>query len=158
MPTGQTIVILLWIWHLGIMVLQSHMCQARYFLLAPINYSSVKIKIKYRQPFVQILRQNNAAQTQTPFGTFVTILNWSNNMFCFSFLIPSPLRKRPECRVALKWFQWNDAQPAALLQNFSAYWNGFIGKGEAFYSLILLSFILSMPSYYFYFHLTVKAY
>ena len=43
--------------------------------------------------FVQILRWKGLTPIPTPFGTLVTLLDWSNNTFCFYWFMPSPLRK-----------------------------------------------------------------
>ena len=63
-------------------------------LFSYLNYFYNPRCLKYLRHFVPILHWNGSTQTKTSFATFVTLLNRSNNTFCFFWFMPSPLRKR----------------------------------------------------------------
>ena len=56
------------------------------------------IKWKYHQQFVQILRQNDGAQTQTPFGTFLTLLKMEEHSVLLFLVRAIPFEKMSQTK------------------------------------------------------------
>ena len=110
-----------------------------YFIFTPGDYS---IPSYHSIKLLTLIRCDQTPQNQSstdpkpvchfdPLLPRIVYLVWPFDS-CVSLWVPVQ-----NVKGVFKWFQWKEEQLAALLQNFSAYWINFIGKGKAFHGLLL---------------------